>query len=80
MSARDAYEVKLSRGSAGPAWLGPRDRLDVVEIVEVASGEVVRLWDLPPRDAARLARQLRESMLELDADAFLSAWRDEEPG
>jgi hypothetical protein len=79
MTARDAYEIKVTRGSSGPAWLSARDRLDVVEVVEIASGEVVLLWDLPPRDAARLARRLRESMLELDAAAFLAAWRDEPP-
>jgi hypothetical protein len=78
MSARRAYRLIVTRGGAGPAWLaGPR-RVDHVEVVEVDSGEVVLFWDLPAVQARRLVRALREDLGQLEADAFLAAWRDAE--
>lgn len=75
MKANRAYELIVARGGRGPAFLAPPDRVDRVEVVEIDSGEVVLLWDLPPREASRLARALREDMGRLEADAFLAAWR-----
>ena len=74
MKARTAYRLVTS-GHRGPAFLAPRDRLDRVEIVEIESGESVLLWDLPPREAARLARALREDLNRLEAAQFLAAWQ-----
>jgi hypothetical protein len=74
MKARTAYRLVTS-GGRGPAFLAPPDRLDRVEVVEIDSGEAVLLWDLPPREAARLARALREDLNRLEADDFLAAWQ-----
>jgi hypothetical protein len=75
MKARAAYRLLVTRGGRGPAFLAPPDRVDRIEVVEIDSGEVVLLWDLAPRQAARLARALREDLGRLDADAFLAAWQ-----
>ena len=76
MSARRAYRLIVTRGGAGPAWLaGPR-RIDHIEIVGVDSGEVVLFWDLPAVQARRLVRALREDLGRLEAEEFLTAWRD----
>lgn len=77
MNAREAFEVRLVRGGAAPAWLAGPGRFDQVEVTDLASGEVVFLWDRAPRDAARLARHVRESMFELDAEEFVERWRSE---
>jgi len=76
MTARRAYRLIITRGGAGPAWLaGPR-RVDHIEVVAIDSGEVVLFWDLPAVQARRLVRALREDLGWLDADAFLTVWRD----
>jgi hypothetical protein len=81
MTARRAYRLTVTRGGAGPAWLASPKRADHVEIVEVDSGEVVLFWDLPPVQARRLVRALREDLGRLQADEFLLAWREaEQPG
>lgn len=76
-SARRAYRLIVTRGGASPAWLAP-NRIDHVEIVGIDSGEVVLFWDLPAVQARRLVRALREDLGNLDAEAFLAAWRDAE--
>lgn len=76
MKANRAYELNVTRSGAAPAWLAAPARVDHVEVVEVASGEVVLFWDLSPRDARRLARRLREEMAQRDAEDFVSAWVD----
>jgi hypothetical protein len=78
MTARRAYRLILTRGGAGPAWLAGPKRIDHIEIVEVDSGEVVLFWDLPAVQARRLVRALREDLGRLEADAFLTAWREAE--
>jgi hypothetical protein len=75
MTARRAYRLIVTRGGSGPAWLAGPDRVDHVEVVEVDSGEVVLFWDLPPVQAKRIVRALREDLGRLDADAFLAAWQ-----
>ena len=79
MKAKAAYDLIVTRESRAPAFLAPPDRRDRIEVVEIASGETVLLWDLPPRAARRLARALREDLLRLDADTFLATWREREP-
>ena len=78
MTARRAYRLIITRGGAGPAWLAGPNRIDHVEIVGIESGEVVLFWDLPAVQARRLVRALREDLSRLDADAFLTAWREAE--
>jgi hypothetical protein len=76
VKARDAYEIMVTRGGPGPAFLAERERLDRVEVVSVDEGEVVYLWDLPPRRARRLVGALREDLGTMEAADFLAAWRD----
>lgn len=51
-------------------------RIDHLEVVEVASGEVVLFWDLPAGEAAKRARRLREELAGLDEAEFLARWGD----
>jgi len=48
---------------------------DHVEVVEVATGEVVLFWDTPPDRTGRLARALRADLAQLEASDFLAKWR-----
>ncbi len=75
MKANRAYEVKVGRHGRAPALLASPDRLDSVEVVEIDSGEVVLFWDLSPEAARRVMRQLREDLVQLEADEFIAAWR-----
>jgi hypothetical protein len=63
-----------------PALLARPDRLDVVEVVEIDSGEVVLFWDTAPAATGRLSRALKADLAQLDADEFISRWRDYENG
>jgi hypothetical protein len=72
--ARDAYRLIVTRAGRAPALLAAHDRIDHVEIVEVASGEVVLFWDRPAAAAARLARALRADLAQLDAQEFIARW------
>jgi hypothetical protein len=76
MSARGAFRVVHTKAGRGPAFLAGADRVDHVEVVELSGGEVVFFWDLPPREAARVARALREDLGTLERDDFLAAWRE----
>ena len=51
------------------------DRTDHVEVVEIATGEVVLFWDTRPAQTRRLARGLRTDLAQLEADAFIAKWR-----
>ena len=52
------------------------ERIDQVEIVEIASGETILLWDVPSREARPLLRTLRADLAQLEAGDFLARWRD----
>jgi hypothetical protein len=73
--ANREYELIVRRGGRGPALLAGPDRLDHVEVVEIASGEVALFWDTRAAQTGRLARALRTDLAQLDADAFLAKWR-----
>lgn len=75
MRANRSYRLLHTRSSRRPASFDPA-RIDHLEVVEVASGEVVLFWDLPAPDAARQARRLREDLSQLDDLEFLSRWSD----
>lgn len=75
MRANRSLRLLHTRSSRRPARLD-RSRIDQVEVVEVASGEVVLFWELPAPDAARRARRLREDLAGLDERQFLDRWRD----
>jgi len=72
--ARDAYRLIVTRGGRAPALLADVSRVDHIELVEIDSGEVVLFWDLPPQQASRRARALREELAQLDAAEFLARW------
>jgi hypothetical protein len=62
VKANRAYELLVRRG-------------EYIEIVEIATGEVVLFWDTLPGDSGKLARALRTDLVQLEADAFLTKWR-----
>ena len=74
MRAKDAYRLIVTRGGRAPALLADVGRVDHIELVEIDSGEVVLFWDLPPHEASRRARSLREELAQLDAAEFLARW------
>jgi hypothetical protein len=74
VKAKAAYRLILTRSGRAPALLADAERVDHIELVEIADGEVVLFWDLPPQEASRRARVLREELAQLDADEFLARW------
>jgi hypothetical protein len=75
MKANRAYELLVRRGSAGPAFLADPAVTDRLEVVDIATGEPVLLWDVPARQSRRVRRALRADLAQLDAAAFLARWR-----
>jgi hypothetical protein len=74
MRAKDAYRLILTRGGRAPAMLADPNRVDHIELVEVASGEAVLLIDRPPHVASKLARAMRSDLNRLDAEEFRARW------
>jgi hypothetical protein len=74
MKANREYELIVRRRGRGPAALDP-GRVDQVEIVEVATGEVALFWDTAPAQTGRLSRALKADLAQLDADEFMRRWR-----
>jgi hypothetical protein len=70
----------VSREGIEPAFLADRERLDRIEVVSIADGEVVLFWDLPAKAAARLLKELRTDLAQLDADEFLRVWQGRDVG
>jgi len=73
MKANRHYRLLHTRAGRRPAQLDPT-RMDHIEVVDVASGEVVLFWDLPAPDAARRARRLREDLAGLGVEDFVDRW------
>lgn len=74
MRARDAYRLIVRRSGLMPALLAHHDRIDHIEIVDLASGEVVLFWDCEPQRAKHLSRMLREELAQMEAEEFLDRW------
>ncbi len=74
MIAGRAYNLVVTRGGIAPAVLADPDRVDHLEVIEIDSGEVVLFWDRTPREASRLARELRMDLDRLDATEFIARW------
>jgi len=68
------YRLIVRRGGFGPAFLAGPDRVDHLEIVEVASGEVVLFWDRPAAGAAKMWRAIREDLDGLEGSDFMARW------
>jgi hypothetical protein len=75
VKANRAYELIVRRGGRGPALLRSAGEVDQVEIVEIDSGEVVLFWDTTPAQTGRLTRALKADLSQMEAAAFLAAWR-----
>ena len=73
MKANRTHRLLHTRSSRVPARLDPT-RIDHIEVVDVASGEVVLFWDLPAPEAAKRARRLREELASLDVEEFIDRW------
>ena len=64
MKANRAYDLLVTRGGD----------FDHIEIVEIASLEVVLFWDLLPNQTGRMSRALKADMAQLEADEFIEKW------
>jgi hypothetical protein len=80
VKANREYELIVRRGGRGPAALADPDRVDQVEIVEIASGEVALFWDTAPTQTRRLSRALKTDLAQLEAEDFVRRWRRWQPG
>jgi hypothetical protein len=60
MRAKAAYRILVGR--------------DTVEVVDIADGETVLLWDLAPSRVRRFARTVREDLNAMEAEDFLARW------
>lgn len=74
MKANRAFELIVTRDGLEPRFLADPARLDRVEVVSVADGEVVLFWELPAKQAAKLLKQLREELVSFEAEEFKRAW------
>ena len=74
MKAGRAYRLIVTRGGLAPALLADPSRVDHIEVVEVASGEVVLFWDRAPHAASKLARALRADLSQLEDEEFIARW------
>ena len=74
MRANRIYHLIVSREGREPSFLATRGRLDRIEVVSVDDGEVVLYWNLPPKQASKLLRQLRADLVGLDAEQFIARW------
>lgn len=80
MRANREYELLVTRGGRGPAVIADPDRVDHIEVLEIASGEVVLFWDLYPNQTGRMARALKTDLAQLEAEEFLHKWQRYEVG
>jgi hypothetical protein len=72
--ANRAFELLVTRDGVEPAFLAKPQRLDRVEVVSIADGEVVLFWELPAKEAAKLLKQLREELISFEVEEFKRAW------
>lgn len=46
-----------------------------MELVSIEDGEVVLFWEVPPKLASRVLRQLRTDLAGMDAVDFIDKWQ-----
>jgi hypothetical protein len=74
--ANREYRLLHRRGGRAPSRFADPARFDQIEVVEIAEGETVLLWDLPSREAPAMLRDLRADMAQLGGEEFIARWRD----
>jgi hypothetical protein len=74
LKANRAFELIVSREGHEPAFLADPRRMDRVELVSVADGEVALYWELPVKEASKLLKQLREELHTFEIEEFRHAW------
>ena len=74
MKANRVFHLIVTREGREPVFLADRGRLDRIEVVSVREGEVLLYWDLPPKQAKRLVKTLREDLVGLEAEDFIARW------
>jgi hypothetical protein len=72
--ANRAFRLIVAREGPEPAFWADPDRRDRIEVVSIGDGEIVFYWELAPKDATKLVRQLREDLVALDEHEFIDAW------
>ena len=80
MKANREYDVIVTRGGIAPAALADPDRIDHIEVLEIATHEIVLFWDLYPHQTGRMSRALKADLAQLEADEFLEKWQRYDPG
>jgi hypothetical protein len=73
VKANRQYRLLYTRANRKPAMLDPT-RIDHIEVVDIASSEVVLFWDLVAPEAAKRARRLREDLASLEVEDFVDRW------
>jgi hypothetical protein len=74
MRAKVRYRLVVRRGGLAPVVLAAPERVDHVEVVDIAEGETVLYWDLLPRDAKRVVTMLRADLETLEPREFYERW------
>jgi hypothetical protein len=74
MRANRVFHLIVSREGREPAFLADRRRLDRIEVVSIDDGELLLYWDLPAKEAAKLAKRLRADLAGLESEEFLALW------
>ena len=80
MKANRAYHLIVSRDRLSPAFLADENRTDRVELVSFDDGEVVLFWELPPKFAVRMLREMRADLAGLEATEFFEKWASVQEG
>ena len=75
MKANREYELSVRKAGRGPAVLRGPGGADHVEVLEIATGEIVLFWDTAPAQTGRLVRGLRADLAQLEPEPFLAKWR-----
>lgn len=60
MRADRAYELRVTRA--------------MIEVLDIATGEIALFWDVRPDQTRRFAKALRADLVSLEAAEFLDKW------
>lgn len=74
MKANRELRVMHAKGPGGLAAIGDRERVDLLEVVEIATGESALFWDVRAGDLKPMLRALRADLAQLETDDFLARW------